>query len=499
MDSSFENKPNLEKTPPKAQLEENSKEKTLRKQPRQTILIDEYEIHPTIEFESIAKTIANMIKNSHPRFTTGIYGEWGTGKTTLMRSIEKSLLNNQEKSQSKVFPIWFNAWQFEREENSATIAFLKTIGFALQGHPKFDPVSRAIFNGLFTLRSDTKQKYVLDALANNDVSFSEFSEKLEFLNEIEKQSIYFQGLETVNEEMQKIRDVIGQDYRVVVFIDDLDRCSSKKALEVLEAVKVFLDMEGLVYVVGLSHRTVTNLIAQSYKETGVKGEDYIKKIIQIPIKLPAWTQENMIDLLEKKIVPHLNEDYGRFLKQNARIVSKVVGYNPRQLKRFINNVIVAFETFSYKEKPDEWVVEEIFLVQILKSEWMDFYTEFSRDQKFHDFFKLTLIAKESEMKKFSKYLQESQFIDPEIQKTEKLNLLQKFSEKSLFTLTRKQLEILAEFDFETWSFLFEFQDILFNIKKWDEIDQVTEVVEEIPYSLPNLSSSERQVTNQLEK
>ena len=357
----------------------------------------------------------------------------------------------------------------------------------MQGHPKFDPVSRAIFNGLFTLRSDTKQKYVLDALANENVSFSEFSEKLEFLNEIEKQSIYFQGLDTVNKEMQRIRDLAGQDYR-----DDLDRCSSKKALEVLEAVKVFLDMEGFIYVVGLSHRTVTNLIAQSYKETGVKGEDYIKKIIQIQIILPAWTQENMIDLLETKIVPYLNEDYGRFLKQNARIVSKVVGSNPRQLKRFINNVIVAFETFSNKEKPDEWVVEEIFLVQILKSEWMDFYTEFSRDKKFHEFFRLVLMAKEREMKKFSKYLQEAQFIDPEIQKTEKLNLLQKFSEKILITLSRRQLEILAEFDFETWSFLFEFQDILFNIKKWDEIDHVTEVVEEIPYNLPNITTAENQ-------
>ena len=61
---------------------------------RQTILIDEYDKSPTFEFESLANTIANIIKTSHPRFTTGIYGEWGTGKTTLMKAIQKSLEDN---------------------------------------------------------------------------------------------------------------------------------------------------------------------------------------------------------------------------------------------------------------------------------------------------------------------------------------------------------------------------------------------------------------------
>lgn len=45
-------------------------------------------------------------------------------------------------------------------------------------------------------------------------------------------------------------------------------------------------MEGFIYVIGLSHDIVTKLIDIEYKESGVKGEQYIKKIIQIPITLP---------------------------------------------------------------------------------------------------------------------------------------------------------------------------------------------------------------------
>ena len=62
--------------------------------------------------------------------------------------------------------------------------------------------------------------------------------------------------------------------------------SKKKTLEVLESIKVFLGMEGFIYVIGLSHDIVTKLIDIEYKESGVKGEQYIKKIIQIPITLP---------------------------------------------------------------------------------------------------------------------------------------------------------------------------------------------------------------------
>src|SRR3989337_475904 len=140
----------------------------------------------------------------------------------------------------------------------------------------------------------------------------------------------------------------GKDFRVVIFIDDLDRCSPDKALEILESIKLFLGMEGFIFVVGLSYKTVTELITKAYTATGVKGEDYIKKIIQIPIKIPTWSQESILDLIENKIKKNLHEEYTDFLSQNSDMIARVVDYNPRQLKRFVNNVIIAFETFAGK-------------------------------------------------------------------------------------------------------------------------------------------------------
>ena len=87
-----------------------------------------------------------------------------------------------------------------------------------------------------------------------------FTEKAKFLNKVERDTIYFDGLNVIAQQMKAIRNTKqNEGYRIVVFIDDLDRCSPKKALEVLESIKVFLDIEGFIYVLGISHETINHL------------------------------------------------------------------------------------------------------------------------------------------------------------------------------------------------------------------------------------------------
>src|SRR5262245_22764810 len=69
-----------------------------------------------------------MIKNSYPNFTIGIYGEWGTGKTTLMKSIEKQFEGNKE----NIMTVWFDAWKYENEKQFALIPLLKIISYSIK-------------------------------------------------------------------------------------------------------------------------------------------------------------------------------------------------------------------------------------------------------------------------------------------------------------------------------------------------------------------------------
>ena len=458
----------------------------------QAILIDNVEETPTHDFNSLSKTISNIIKNSIPHFTIGIYGEWGTGKTTLMKSIERNLTDKQENTEQSFLPIWFNAWKYEREDSLATFSLLKTVGYVMANHEVFDPLSKTIFKGLTIVSKDMIQQIAMQAVSKTQqVADEEIEVKMDYMNKLYRDSVYYEGLDKIKKEMESIREEKG-DYRVVIFIDDLDRCSPVKALEVLESIKLFLDIEGFVFVIGLSHKTVTHLISQAYQSTGVKGNDYIKKIIQIPIKIPSWTKESIIDLINNSIINSLNSDYTKFLCENSGMIAKVVDYNPRQLKRFINNVIVAFETFASKQGSPEIQFNEIFLVKILKAEWPDFYQEFVHNKDFRDIVKW-MMTRPKDLKKYFKYIRTLTDEFPAEQKNKRILLLNKISENTNGRIDSNQVDILSDFDNDTWIFFENIKDVLFGIEGWKVIDNVMDVVEEFSYDLPIASKKSKKV------
>jgi len=76
------------------------------------------------DFDKYSQTISNIIANSVPRFTVGIYGGWGTGKTTIMQMIQNHL---DVKYKNDIKTIWFDAWRYENEEFSALVPLVRTI------------------------------------------------------------------------------------------------------------------------------------------------------------------------------------------------------------------------------------------------------------------------------------------------------------------------------------------------------------------------------------
>ena len=93
---------------------------------------DGYSDEDRLGFDKYIDTLSSMIRDSdfETPFCIGIYGKWGSGKTSFMRLLEKELV---EKGESEPYPVtvWFNPWRYEKEEH-LIIPFLKTIEQALE-------------------------------------------------------------------------------------------------------------------------------------------------------------------------------------------------------------------------------------------------------------------------------------------------------------------------------------------------------------------------------
>ena len=333
-------------------------------------------------YDKLSSVLADIIKNSDPNFTIGIYGEWGTGKTTLMQMIEDQFVNSEETDSSKILPIWFNAWRYEREERFAVITFMKTIAYGIEEYEgnskRFGEIKTVLTNfwlkGLKAVINKTGMDFT-------DAQFKNIAVNPNLLVSIEKDTIYFDALKKIKEEMDKIRKN-DEKCRIVVFVDDLDRCSPSKALEVLESIKVFFDIPGFVYVLGISHQTVSNLINQAYSELNVEGREYIKKIIQVPITLPSWERENLDELLNE-ISNTMNSERKSGLndERTRSDIFNVADNNPRQLKRLINSFIVADDTYSCGEslKPST-----LFRCLSIQKDKPKLFLEFIKNEEFRE-------------------------------------------------------------------------------------------------------------------
>jgi predicted KAP-like P-loop ATPase len=415
------------------------------------ILTDDAEVQPVSDFEKYADAIAHLVRGSKPKFSIGIYGEWGTGKTTLMKIIENKIKNDHDLN---ILTVWFNAWRYEREDHFALIALMKTIAYAMGDLPHYKEVKKVLFRGLGIIGKDLLRNLALK-YAMTEKGLDELEKnilpKMELLSRVDKDTIYFDGLKKIEEEMEKITNTYNR--RVVVFIDDLDRCSPKTALEVFESIKVFLGMEGFIYIVGLSHETISKLISVAYKDSEIKGEHYIRKIIQIPITIPEWDDPDVIKDLISNLAKKLDDKYSKIIEENRSLIATAVEFNPREIKRFINNFIISHEIYANAKVNSK----ELLVVQALKVRWNKFYSYISSSDKFR-----------TELRRYIEMPEEERAKALVTRKNDNSKPFKEY-ERKLFTF---------ESDYELWNFLDIHKNLIFQIKDWKIYQRAVESTKE---------------------
>ena len=312
-------------------------------------------------FDQYASALVNIIMGSDPQFTIGIFGGWGTGKTTLMQMMHEKLKGDDYKE--CVVPVWFNAWLYEREKYLAIVPLLNTVLEEISSvSPELNKLKGTISKAASSFIRATKVGF------NYGPAYMELNGKAINEENDKEETLYYTKFKQIEMALKEVNKA-NNNFRIVVFIDDLDRCAPDKVLEVLESIKIFLGINGFIYVLGLSQNVIESCINNKYKDLNIKGEDYVKKIIQIPFRIPEWRETELKDYVNT-ITENLETPYKDLFSEFNEVVIKGLENNPREVKRFINSYIATQEVF----KKDELNKEILLLLQIFQFRWPAFYS-----------------------------------------------------------------------------------------------------------------------------
>ena len=335
----------------------------------------------------------------------GVFGNWGSGKSSLMSLLHegielwsKSVNTNSTSTKYKVLQICFNSWQFESYD-SAKLTMIETILDAVQSDISEDKdffektddfFARIKFlkAGVFLLKKayenltpDVIKKWIPTEEEIDKITGKDEYKKL--ISEVSdgNTSKVVESFRTIFENL-----LTDANYKVViVYIDDLDRCDPKRIIECLEAVKLFVNVERTVFVIGADERIIEYAIKLHYPIEQEKEEisspfsDYLEKLIQLPYKLPRLSdneQETYITLLlcKQHLSHNFEKIYSQYLEFRKRdkhskfniedlktlnpeldfysveymlpivpLMKQFLNGNPRQLKRFLNTLYVRKE------------------------------------------------------------------------------------------------------------------------------------------------------------
>lgn len=329
-------------------------------------------------------------------FTIGIFGSWGSGKTSLMARMKRDF--EQLATQNKKYKtVWFNAWKYDDkldiknaliqtilsqicEDESINLQERKKItqdaltysvcAFKLAGVLARGSVNLAT-GGLVNTEAIAKQLAMLVNPGENPHLINPY----QFIN----------NFETVFE--NAVQSYVGNDGRLMIFIDDLDRCLPENALSVLECLKLHLDQSNCIFVIGIDKRIIEQAVAQRYpKELGITGREYIEKIINLNFFLSDKDREEVKNrLLQGSLTAQYSND-----EKIWGMISKATNSNIRKMQQFITAFYMIQEivkkhnsTLDTKVQQRQLNDEERSKIQRKKIDW-------NTDNK-HKFCKIILL------------------------------------------------------------------------------------------------------------
>lgn len=254
-----------------------------------------------------AERLADILKSAAgpESLVIGLYGPWGSGKTSVINLVENALSRKDDDGKAGVSVVRFEPWNYLTAEQLLA-QFLKEVGDALD---KDAYGRRKLFGKLRGKRPEVLNAFAAysEALLMTagaaaslagaplaGVAVPAFGNRL--TSRLRKSADRAGSVSAKKQRLEE--ELLKFDGRVVVIIDDIDRLPNDQVRMVFQLVASLAKLPKINYLLSFDEEVVTRALSEVQK---CDGAEYLEKVVQVPVRLPSISSGDLERILLKDI------------------------------------------------------------------------------------------------------------------------------------------------------------------------------------------------------
>jgi hypothetical protein len=317
--------------------------------------------------KACAEMLTSLLAGQTTALTVSVNGEWGSGKTFLLKRWQQQLTNEGYKA------IYFNAWE-DDFIGDPLVAILGQLRMCLKEDANLAGLVNGLGQVVWTLGSGLSKKFMgLDfedaakkardtAQSNRDVILDNYDALCKTRKEL-KSSL-----------QEMANELFNQTGKPLVFIvDELDRCRPTFAIETLERIKHLFDINHIVFVLGIDRTQLGESIKSVYGK--INFENYLHRFIDLDFMIPQMQSYKFFEVLwENYGVEEFlgnNDRHFSVFKDIVQLMLKMHSLSLREIEQMLK--LLSFFMKSCKDSSGSCYPYLLFMFVMLKIKASDLY------------------------------------------------------------------------------------------------------------------------------
>lgn len=352
------------------------------------------ELQDKIGREPIVNKISTLINNltTNEHFCLALDGEWGSGKSFVLDMLYERLQGNDSH-----LVVRYDAWECSFYDEPLVAILSSIVDSAFDKLPTLPGGKQAIKRGgkklgmsiLEELSSKTGKLGFLATIVKKIIAhISSFKESMMMdtkdgkVAEFKSYQAYLKDVKDSLNEFTAHKDGNGKQNKLIILVDELDRCLPDMQLKILERLHHLFDIKNCVVVCAINADSVAQNVRTTY---GVDGFEYLRKFFDYIYRIQKSTSEYLATLLSDlaKLTQKMNE-YAKNASEPTTLAHMCLNYGTyqtlsyidnREVTRFYKSILQICDDFGWENLSPQYLFFVIVGLYLKKYVFSDFLTE----------------------------------------------------------------------------------------------------------------------------